>query len=110
MPRRIAPAPAPSKSMSVSKPSSVQTIHVQQPTFGESLKSGFGFGIGSSIAHNIFGSRPASTPAPAPVQSAPMADPTKLTSYEQCLVDTHGDLTGCKHLRTTATTTADINK
>ena len=102
MPRRIAPAPAPSK------PSSVQTIQVQQPTLMESVKSGFGFGIGSSIAHNIFGSRPA--PAQAPAQSAPMADPTKLTAYEQCLVDTHGDLTGCKHLRVGAMVTADINK
>jgi hypothetical protein len=106
MPRRIAPAPAPSKSMSVSKPSSVQTIQVQQPSLGESIKSGFGFGLGSSIAHNIFGSRPAQAPA----QSAPMTEPTKLTSYEQCLVDTHGDLTGCKHLRASAMVTADINK
>ena len=29
------------------------TIQVQKPTFGDSMKDGFGLGMGSAIAHNL---------------------------------------------------------
>ena len=35
-----------------------QTVHVEQPTLGQTLKQGFGFGAGSAIAHRIFGATP----------------------------------------------------
>ena len=34
------------------------TPHVEQPTLGQTLKQGFGFGAGSAIAHRIFGAVP----------------------------------------------------
>lgn len=33
-------------------------IEVEQPTLGQSIKQGFGFGAGSAIAHRIFGAAP----------------------------------------------------
>ncbi len=33
-------------------------IEFEQPTLGQSLKQGFGFGAGSAIAHRIFGAAP----------------------------------------------------
>ncbi len=33
-------------------------IEFEQPTLGQSLKQGFGFGAGSAIAHRMFGATP----------------------------------------------------
>jgi hypothetical protein len=35
-------------------PSNIPTINIGQPTMWDSVKQGFGFGVGSSIARNIF--------------------------------------------------------
>lgn len=35
-----------------------QPVHIEQPTLGQTLKQGFGFGAGSAIAHRIFGATP----------------------------------------------------
>ena len=53
-------------------------LKIQQSTLGQSVKEGFGFGIGSSIARNmvdrVFGSF-----------SSPKSSLTKLTEYTQCI-------------------------
>lgn len=43
-----------------STPSTV-TVEASRPTFGQTLKEGFGFGAGSAIAHRIFGATPTQT-------------------------------------------------
>ena len=42
--------------------SSVGAVVPQQPTLGQSIKQGFGFGAGSAIAHRILNSFPTITP------------------------------------------------
>lgn len=48
------PVPSPSPVYTPSTPSTV-TVEASRPTFGQTLKEGFGFGAGSAIAHRIFG-------------------------------------------------------
>jgi hypothetical protein len=38
-------------------------VEIEQPTLGQSMKQGFGFGAGSAIAHRIFGATPTIIPA-----------------------------------------------
>jgi hypothetical protein len=59
-----------------------------QPSFMQSIKQGFGFGMGSSIAHNIFDSPKTVTH----VHTAPNQ------SYTQCMKDSDNDVEACKHL------------
>ena len=40
-------------------------LTVSQPSFGESLKQGFGFGAGSAIAHRMLGMTPTIIEAPS---------------------------------------------
>jgi hypothetical protein len=65
---------------------------MQAPTLGQSIKDGFGLGLGSSIASrlvsNIFG------PPTITVQTA-QRQPTE---YEQCLVEHRDDPGVCGHL------------
>ncbi len=51
--------------------SSVSTpnrIEIEQPTLGQTLKQGFGFGAGSAIAHRIFNPFPTLTPSDKKIQ------------------------------------------
>ena len=59
------------------------TIVQQAPTLGQTIKQGFGFGIGNAIAHRIFGSRKEPTP------------------YEQCIAEHRDDAAVCAHLAQT---------
>ena len=85
-----APAPAPA---------------VAGPTLFDSMKQGFGFGVGSSIARNLFESRPTATapatapaPAPAPAPTPTVAtasnDPTR--EFKQCMERTFNNYETCE--------------
>jgi hypothetical protein len=80
-PQRPAPSPAP-------MPSSVpSTTSSQPPSMVDSMKQGFGFGIGSAIAHNLFRTN---NKEETPKKSEPITEP-KLTNdkiyelYNKCL-------------------------
>jgi hypothetical protein len=58
----------------------------EQPSLFSSIKQGFGFGIGSSIAHNIFDSKEAK---PIP----PVIDKTR--EFKQCMEKTYNNYEEC---------------
>jgi hypothetical protein len=58
----------------------------EQPNLFSSIKQGFGFGIGSSIAHNIFDSK-----EPKPLH--PVID--KTTEFKQCMEKTFNNYEEC---------------
>ncbi len=60
--------------------------HNEQPNLFSSIKQGFGFGIGSSIAHNIFDSKEAK-----PLH--PVID--KTTEFKQCMEKTYNNYDEC---------------
>ena len=63
----------------------------QNPSLFSSMKQGFGFGIGSSIAHNIFGSKPANPLPPLPLP--PVIDRT--TEFKKCMEKTYNNYEEC---------------
>jgi hypothetical protein len=70
----------------VTKPvvnSSVVQHRLEQPSLFGSIKQGFGFGMGSSIAHNIFDSKAAK----------PVID--KTTEFKQCMEKTYNNYEEC---------------
>ena len=77
----------PTTSVSAYKPSSVPAVyHTPQPTLLQSMKEGFGLGVGVSVARNLvdraFGTVAASAPVAA-VQKSTVPYDSKL--YEQCI-------------------------
>jgi len=73
----------------VNKPivnNSVVQHRLEQPSLFSSIKQGFGFGMGSSIAHNIFDSK-----AAKPVN--PVID--KTTEFKQCMEKTYNNYEEC---------------
>ncbi len=58
----------------------------ENPSLFSSIKQGFGFGIGNSIAHNIFDSKPV-----RPL--APVID--KITEFKQCMEKTYNNYEEC---------------
>jgi hypothetical protein len=60
----------------------------QHPSLFASVKQGFGFGIGSSIAHNIFDSK-----ATNPLPPHPVID--KTTEFKQCMEKTNSNYEEC---------------
>ena len=98
MPRRpssssksIAPAPRPSTSVKPFQSSAAPTQY-QGPSFGQAVKDGIAYGVGSSIAHNVIGrmfSAPAYTPRES--QPTPATKPTEACGverncFENCLL------------------------
>ena len=61
----------------------------EQPSLFSSIKQGFGFGIGSSIAHNIFDSE-ATKPLP---RLHAVID--KTTEFKQCMEKTYNNYEEC---------------
>jgi hypothetical protein len=61
----------------------------EQPSLFSSIKQGFGFGIGSSIAHNIFDSKAAKPLPPLP----PVID--KITEFKECMEKTYSNYEEC---------------
>ena len=62
------------------------------PSLFSSVKQGFGFGIGSSIAHNIFDSKEAKPMPPLPPMR-PVID--KTTEFKQCMEKTYNNYEEC---------------
>ena len=58
--------------------------------FFSNIKQGFGFGIGSSIAHNIFDSE---ATKPLPPRLHPVID--KTTEFKQCMEKTYNNYEEC---------------
>ena len=61
----------------------------EHPSLFSSIKQGFGFGIGSSIAHNIFDSRAEKPLAPL----HPVID--KTTEFKECMEKTYSNYEEC---------------
>ena len=64
--------------------------HNEGPSLFSSIKQGFGFGIGSSIAHNIFDSE---ATKPLPPSLHPVTD--KTTEFKQCMEKTYNNYEEC---------------
>ena len=72
----------------VTKPSVSVPVHYQ-PSLFSSMKQGFGFGIGSSIAHNIFDSKEAKPMQPM----QPLTD--KTSEFKLCMEKTYNNYEEC---------------
>ena len=79
----------PSNSVLQNRPSNsvLQNRPSNESSLFSSIKQGFGFGIGSSIAHNIFDSR-----------AHPVIDKTtdKTTEFKQCMEKTYNNYEECE--------------
>ena len=70
----------------------------EHPSFFSTVKQGFGFGIGSSIAHNIFDSKEAKPMPPLPPMSplpplSAVIDKTR--EFKQCMEKTYNNYEEC---------------
>lgn len=70
-----------------SMPPVTQSTDTSRPSFTQTIKEGFAFGVGSSIAHSIF--RPAAAPVIAPPLPTESTKPEKALpkEYVQCMKD-----------------------
>lgn len=97
MPRKERKSSSPLKYPVKSSPLQAQpalTTRAPQSSFFGTIKEGFAFGIGSSIARNIFASpQPATQPATQPTPS----EIEKMT-FTQCMDKTAGNYEECGHL------------
>ena len=96
MPRRSS-SPSLSQKKIITMPSAIEykknipaIIVAQKPSFLQTMKEGFGLGIGSSIGHRIVGSILGST-------NISTSSVIKNDEYEQCMKD-NNDKTGCEYL------------
>jgi hypothetical protein len=58
-------------------------VSIQQPTLGQSIKEGFGFGAGSAIAHRMFGLSPTII-APSQNEVKRLCE-KELSAFETCM-------------------------
>ena len=89
-----------------SPPSYTPSIRVEQPTMFQSAIQGFGLGMGSSIARNMFESKQPivqyHAPVPASVSSSPASESTLKTyevkkfEFKKCMENTN-DYDTCVH-------------
>ena len=78
----------------IPKPSSVPVIN-ERPSLGQTMKEGFGFGVGVSLAQNAVNN--AINLFSAPKTSNPVEN-TKQTEYEKCMKYSSNDTDLCKIL------------
>ena len=101
MPRKERKSSSPLKYPVKSSPLQAQaplTTSAPQSSFFGTIKEGFAFGIGSSIARNIFASpQPVSQPATQPVTQPTPSEIEKMT-FTQCMDKTGGNYEECGHL------------
>ena len=76
------------------KPRSVEvkpqhTITSQSPTLMDSMKHGLGFGIGSSVARNLFEHKPTYTPTQCTDSDR------KIQVFKQCMETKYNDYDAC---------------
>jgi hypothetical protein len=75
--------------------STVTVPSVVSPSLFSSMKQGFGFGVGSSIAHNIFDQKPVQA------NSDNKTADNKTAEFKQCMEKTYNNYDECvKHLNT----------
>lgn len=94
-------SPLPSSSSTVAQPP--QTVTVEHKTgIWDSMKQGFGWGIGTSIARNMFGGAPTVSPIVPPASSSTVSVPIHTAqeiqnqpAYTQCRQE-GGDHEACK--------------
>lgn len=67
----------------------------QHPSLFSSIKQGFGFGIGSSIAHNIFDSKETKPMPPLPPLYSVI---DKTTEFKQCMEKTYNNYEECARI------------
>jgi len=103
MPRKLSVSPTHKhqseqrKPLSSQPPSQIAVVQ-NKPSFLGMIKEGFGFGIGSTIARNMFDTTRNShsvTVVPAPAQEMKKEEPQTFT---QCMEKTSGDYETCGHL------------
>ena len=70
----------------------------QHPSLFSSVKHGFGFGIGSSIAHNIFDSKEAKPMPPLPPLPPLYRVIDKTTEFKQCMEKTYNNYEECAYI------------
>jgi len=67
-----------------------------QTSLGQSIKQGFGFGVGSHLANVIVGPAGRQNPSESkPTESKPIE--SKPTEYSQCMIE-HNDKAACAYL------------
>jgi hypothetical protein len=104
MPRPVAPPPP----VASPPPSQLTPLEVKSKTgLFQSIKEGFGFGVGTHIAHKVFGpSAPAETSGqPTPLPNVPPSQEKQKTVstdhvYNQCILE-GGTETFCRQLSDT---------
>lgn len=69
-------------------------IIAERPSFGQSVKEGFGWGVGTSIARSLFGGSQSQAVPVTPV--APAAPTPKNPEYEQCMKESFNNAEACK--------------
>ena len=67
----------------------------ERPSLFSSIKQGFGFGIGSSIAHNMFDSKEGKPRTPLP-PLRPVIDKTR--EFKQCMEKTYNNYEECAYI------------
>jgi hypothetical protein len=92
-----APAPAPASAPS---PNIIRYEQSQPSLFG-SITQGFGLGMGSSIARNIFESKPSQPlvirEQPVAYSQQPEKGETKVSEFIQCMEKTYNNYYECVH-------------
>jgi hypothetical protein len=78
----------------IKKPSAVSVIN-ERPSLGQTMKEGFGLGLGMSVAQNAVNS--AMNLFSAPKTSNPVEN-TKVQEYEKCMKYSSNDTDLCKTL------------
>jgi len=74
MPRSQQTKPALVKTHPINKTPVSYEIKHQAPTFGQTLKQGFGFGLGNAIAHRLFSGSPSITNTNDQVKQEPVKE------------------------------------
>ena len=104
MPRKSSPSMTEKKittmPLAIDHTKNLPAIIPQKPSFLQTMKEGFGLGIGSSLGRkavdSIFGSTPIPAPIPTPV-AAPIAAPISEKEFDKCM-QRYDDRILCKEL------------
>ena len=104
MPRKSSPSMTEKKittmPLVIDNKKNLPAIISQPPSFLQTMKEGFGLGIGSSLGRkvvdSIFGSAPIPAPIPAPV-AAPIPAPVLEKEFDKCM-QRYDDSILCKEL------------
>ncbi len=78
-------------------PPPMQLPPQQTPTLMDSVKQGFGFGIGTSIARSIFGGGDSKTERPNAMKEETARAP-HIEDFLKCMQDTDNNMDACRHI------------